>query len=128
MPTAPRDIQERSFEFGVRVIRLVDRLPRTIAGNMLGQQFIRAGTSVGANMQEADAAESKRDFIHKTGIALKEAKESHYWLRLVDATLLPNDAEAKALMQEAHELSLILGAIKVRASKSRLIKRSLIGT
>ncbi len=79
-------------------------------------------------MQGADAAESKRDFIHKTGIALKEAKESHYWLRLVDATLLPNDAEAKALMQEAHELSLILGAIKVRASKSRLIKRNQIGT
>jgi len=103
---------------------LVDRLPRTIAGNIIGQQLIRAGTSVGANMQEADAAESKRDFIHKTGIALKEAKESHYWLRLVDATLLPNDAEAKALMPEARELSLILGAIKVIASKSRLVKRS----
>ena len=128
MPTTPRNIQERTFEFGVRVIRLVDRLLRTIAGKMIGQQLIRAGTSVGANMQEADAAESKRDFIHKTGIALKEAKESHYWLRLVDATLLPNDAEVKALMQEARELSLILGAIKVRASKSRLIKRNQIGT
>ncbi len=98
MSTPPRNIQERAFEFGVRVIRLVDRLPRMIAGNMLGQQLIRAGTSVGANMQEADATESKRDFIHKTGIALKEAKESHYWLRLVDAALLPNDAEARALM------------------------------
>ena len=128
MPTAPRNIQERTFEFGVRVIRLVDRLPRTIAGNMLEQQLIRAGTSVGANMQEADAAESRKDFIHKTGIALKEAKEAHYWLRMVDVTLLPNDAEVKALMQEARELSLILGAIKVRASKSRLIKRNQIGT
>ena len=128
MTTAPRNIQERSFEFGVRVIRLVDRFPRTIAGNIIGQQLIRAGTSVGANMQEADAAESKKDFIHKTGIALKEAKEAHYWLRVVDATLLPNDAEVKALMQEARELALILGAIKVRASKSRLVKRSPVGT
>ncbi len=123
MAIAPRNIQERTFEFGVRVIRLVDQLPRTMSGNMIGQQLIRAGTSVGANMQEADAAESKKDFIHKTGIALKEAKESRYWLRLVDATLLPNDTEVKALMQEAHELSLILGAIKSKASKSKLDKR-----
>jgi len=79
-------------------------------------------------MQEADAAESKKDFIHKTGIALKEAKEAHYWLRVVDATLLPNDAEVKTFMQEARELSLILGAIKVKASKSRLVKRSPVGT
>ncbi|OGO49244.1 MAG: hypothetical protein A2W37_02955 [Chloroflexi bacterium RBG_16_63_12] len=128
MATAPRNIQERTFEFGVRVIRLVDRLPRTNAGNMIGQQLIRAGTSVGANMQEADAAESKKDFIHKTGIALKEAKESYYWLRLVDATLLPNDAEVKALMQEARELSLSLGAIKSRASKSRLVRRNSVSS
>ena len=128
MATAPRNIQERTFEFGVRVIRLVDRLPRTNAGNMIGQQLIRAGTSVGANMQEADAAESKKDFIHKTGIALKEAKESYYWLRLVDATFLPNDAEVKALMQEARELSLSLGAIKSRASKSRLVRRNSVSS
>src|SRR3990172_4563040 len=122
MSTPPRNIQERTFEFGVRVIRLVDRLPRTNAGNMIGQQLIRAGTSVGANMQEADAAESKRDFIHKTGISLKEAKEAWYWLRIVEATLLPNDAEVKALMQEARELSLILGAIKVKAGKPKPAK------
>jgi four helix bundle protein len=75
-------------------------------------------------MQEADAAESRRDFIHKTGIALKEAKEAHYWLRLVDATLLPDDAEIRAMIQEAHELCLILGAIKIKASRSSLAKRA----
>ena len=122
MSTAPRNIQERTFEFSVRVIRLVNRLPHTIAGSTVGQQLIRAGTSVGANMQEADAAESKRDFIHKTGVALKEAKEAHYWLRLVDATLLTNDTEVKALLQEAREIALILGAIKTRASKSRFAR------
>jgi len=119
MGTAPRNIQERTFEFGVRIIRLVDRLPRTIAGMKIGQQLIESGTSVGANMQEADAAESKKDFIHKTGIALKEAQESHYWLRLIDATLLSNDEEVQALIRESYELSRILGAIKRSAQQPK---------
>src|SRR5574341_1087403 len=119
MNTAPRNIQERTFEMGVRIIRLVDRLPRTIAGMKLGQQLIDSGTSVGANMQEADAAESKKDFVHKTGIALKEAQESHYWLRLIDATLLSIDEEVQALIQESYELSRILGAIKRSAQQAK---------
>jgi four helix bundle protein len=117
MTKSPRDIQERTFEFGVRIIRLVDRLPRTVAGMKIGQQLIEAGTSVGANVQEADAAESKKDFIHKIGIALKESQETHYWLRLIDVTLLPNDEEVKLLMREAFELSRILGAIRRTARR-----------
>jgi len=113
-----RDIQERAFVFGVWVVNLVNRLPRTIAGNAIGQQLIRAGTAVGANMEEAHAAESKRDFIHKTGIALKEAREAHYWLRLVQAALTPDDGEARALTREAHEIALILGAIKRNALRN----------
>lgn len=115
-----RDIQERTFNFGVRVIKLVGRLPRTIAANALAQQLIRSGTSIGANMQEAEAAESKADFIHKIGIALKEARETHYWLKLLQATLLAEDSEIQALVQEAHELSLIIGAIKRNAVKNKL--------
>lgn len=117
MTKSPKDIQERTFEFGVRIIRLVDRLPRTVAGMKIGQQLIEAGTSIGANVQEADAAESKKDFIHKIGIALKEAQETHYWLRLIDVTLLPNDEEVKSLMREAFELSRILGAIRRTARR-----------
>ena len=109
MPTNPRNIQERTFEFGIEVIRLVNRLPRTIAGNAVGQQFIRAGTTIGANIQEADAAESKKDFIHKTAIALKEAQEAHYWLRLIEAALLNKDNGVEVLTKEAYELSRILG-------------------
>lgn len=117
---ANRDIQERTFAFGVRVIKLVGRLPRTLAANALAQQLIRSGTSIGANMQEAEAAESKADFIHKTGIALKEARETHYWLKLLQATLLTQDSEIQALVQEAYEIALILGAIKRTAVKNRL--------
>lgn len=119
MSTPPPNIQERTFRFAVRVIRLVDRLPRTTAGIKVGQQFIESGTSIGANMQEADAAESKKDFIHKTGIALKESKESHFWPRLIDVTLVPDDAEVKSMLQESRELSLIIGAIKRNARKPR---------
>lgn len=119
MNTTKHDIQERTFEFGARTVHLVNRMPRTIAGNAIGQQLIRSGTAVGANMEEAEAAESKNDFIHKTGIALKEAREALYWLRLVATTLLPNDDEVKKLTQEALEISLILGAIKRNAIQNR---------
>ena len=85
----------------------------------LGRQLVASGTSVGANMQEADGAETKKDFIHKTGVALKEAKESHFWLRVIDATLLQKDSEVKSMVQEARELSLIIGAIKRNAHKGK---------
>jgi len=81
---SPTDIQQRTFEFAKRIVKLVDRLPRTLAATEIGRQMLRSGTSVGANMQEADAAESRSDFIHKVSIALKEARETRYWLALVD--------------------------------------------
>jgi len=80
---SPTDIQQRTFEFAKQIVLLVDRLPRTLAATEIGRQILRSGTSVGANMQEADAAESRSDFIHKVSIALKEARETRYWLALV---------------------------------------------
>lgn len=73
-------------------------------------------------MQEADAAESKTDFVHKVGVALKESQESHYWLRLLNATLLPADEETTALAQEAYELSRIIGAIRRKAAQSKIAR------
>jgi four helix bundle protein len=115
---APRNIQERTFEFGVRIIRLVDRLPRTLAASEIGRQLLRSGTSIGANMEEAKGAETKRDFIHKTSIAYKEARETYYWLGLISAAILLNDKEVCALRQECDEIIRILHAIlrKSRAS------------
>jgi four helix bundle protein len=115
---APFDIKERTFLFGVRVVKLVERLPRNIAGAEIGRQLIRAGTSVGANVEEAQSGESKRDFVHKMGIAAKEAREARYWLRIVKATLL-QDAEVDALVQEADELVRILATI-INKSKRTL--------
>ncbi len=110
------DIQERTFQFAVRVVKLVDRLPRTIAGMEVGRQLVRAATSVGANVEEADAAESRRDFVHKMKIAHKEAREARYWLEIVQAALL-DDAEVRSLIQESNELICILQAIIKSATK-----------
>ena len=108
----PFDIKERTFEFGVRIVRLVNTLPRTIAGVKVGNQLVKSGTSIGANVEEADGAESKRDFIHKMSIARKEARETRYWLRIVRATGLGKDTqEVSCLLQESDELVRILSAI-----------------
>ena len=74
-------------------------------------QLIRAGTSIGANYSEADEANSKRDFIHKIGIAKKETKETKYWLRLIAHTLPEVKVDARKLWSEAQELNLIFAAI-----------------
>jgi four helix bundle protein len=107
---APFDIKERTFLFSVRVVKLVGRLPKSVAGIEVGRQLIACGTSVGANVEEAHGGESKKDFAHKMGIAKKEARESRYWLRIVKATLL-DDAEVDTLIQEADELVRILATI-----------------
>jgi four helix bundle protein len=117
------DIQERTFEFAVRVVRLVNRLPRTVAGVEIGRQVVRSATSVGSNVEEADAAESKRDFIHKMSIAHKEARETRYWLRIIQATLLDDD-EIQALIQESDELVRILYTIIENARQSPRRKTS----
>ena len=114
---SPTDIQQRTFEFAKRVVKLVDKLPRTLAATEIGRQMLRSGTSVGANAQEADAAESRSDFIHKLSIALKEARETRYWLALVDSTILSNNPEVQALIQESTELTKILFTIIANARK-----------
>ena len=111
------DIQERTFRFAVRVVKMTNCLPRTSAGIEVGRQVVRSATSIGANVEEADAAESKQDFIHKMGIAHKEARETRYWLRIVQAALLDND-EVRTLAQESDELVRILYTIIENARKN----------
>ncbi|MFA4906550.1 MAG: four helix bundle protein, partial [Candidatus Margulisiibacteriota bacterium] len=77
------NIQERTLRFGIRIVKFMDLLPKTTTCLILGKQLIRAATSIGANLEEADAAVSRRDFINKVGISMKEAYEARYWLRLI---------------------------------------------
>lgn len=113
------DICERSFEFAVRIVALCQHLDATPGvGRVLGRQLLRSGTSVGANIEEAQAGQSKADFISKASIALKEARETVYWLRLLAAAKVFPDARLSPLKTEAEELSRIIGAIIVSAKRN----------
>ena len=113
------DIQERTFTFGVRIIKFVDKLPRTLSATEIGKQLLRSGTSIAANMEEANGAESKSDFIHKVSIAYKEARETRMWLGMVKAAILPNAIEVTELHTECDEIVRILFAILRKTRSTR---------
>src|SRR5207249_3887838 len=77
------DLEERLLDFAARIIRLVESLPKTRAGNHIAGQLLRSGTAPLPNHGEAEAAESRQDFVHKLRICLKELRETKRWLRLV---------------------------------------------
>jgi len=105
------DLVERTSRFGESIILFVKSLLKNSVNQPLINQFIRAGTSIGANYMEADCAESKKDFIHKIAICKKEAKETAYWLHML-AIANPNKKDnCRTLWKEAHELTLIFSAI-----------------
>ena len=85
MPVDQRgeDLEDRSLDFAARVGKLVEALPDTRLGRHVAGQLVRSGTSPAPNYAEARAAESKKDFIHKLGIALKELRESRVWIKLI---------------------------------------------
>src|SRR6516162_3365846 len=101
-------IAERLIDFAVRVIKLIKVLPRSVVGSHVARQLIRATTSAGANYEEARGAESRADFIHKLGVAWKEARESLYWLRLTHRAELVTPSLLDGLLQETVELGAIL--------------------
>jgi four helix bundle protein len=107
----PYDIRERTFRFGVRVVKFTRTMPKDVAGIEVARQLLRAGTSVGANTEEADGAESAKDKIHKLSIARKEAKESCFWLRTIQEAELTASAELEALIMESLELAKILSVM-----------------
>jgi four helix bundle protein len=118
MEEKKRDIKERSFDFAVRIIKFVQKLPKSHAGHKIGGQLLEAATSTGANVEEATGGFSKKDFTYKMGIALKEARESNYWLRLIKVSDLARGDELDYLLRESEELRKILTSI-VKTSKER---------
>ncbi|MGI6444129.1 MAG: four helix bundle protein [Candidatus Ozemobacteraceae bacterium] len=117
--SAELKITERTFNFAVRVVKLCkflerqDRVSRTLAN-----QLLRSGTSIGANVEEAQAGQSKADFIAKMSIARKEARETHYWLRLLKESEIVPESQLSEIVQEADEIIRILTAI-VKTSQTR---------
>ena len=115
-----QDLSERFLEFAVSIIKLGKKLNKTYEGRHVYGQLFRAGTSVGANYEESQSAESKKDFQHKLQIVLKELKESLYWLRLIEKTKFvdKSDAILVFLLKENRELIKII-AKSIVTSKSR---------
>jgi len=106
------DIDKRSYNFAVNIVRFTKKLPKEMVGFELGKQLLRAGTSVAANIEEAQGAFSKDDFIYKVSISLKEAREASFWLRLIkDSALLINCDTVNPLIKESLEIKNILAAI-----------------
>ena len=113
-----RDIQERTFAFACRVVRLYQSLVKQKGdGEILGKQLLPSGTSIGANLEEAAAGQSKFDFISKCNVALKEARETHYWIRLLINTEVVSVNKLNSLANESNELVAILTTI-VKKSRS----------
>lgn len=115
----PQDIKERTFEFAIKIIQFAEDLPNSRSSQVVSKQLIRSGTSIGANVEEAVAASSKEDFIYKMNIALREARETNYWLRIIQRTLPGVGDTFKTLLQESEEIMKILGAIVSKARGKR---------
>ena len=122
--TKKYDIQDRVVKFSIEVIEFLRKVPTSLLISPLIHQLTRSATSVGANLFEADCAETKKDFIHKIGICNKEAKETVYWLRLLAEAFPEAKAKAIALMDEAHEIQLIFVSI-IRTAKENEEKKKM---
>jgi len=120
MPEARYDLEERLLEYSARICRLVERLPRTRAGNHIAGQLLKSGTSPLPNHGEAQGAESPDDFRHKLRVSLKELRESKRWLLLIQRVpMIKNPAKLDPLIQETEELiRIFVASIKTSESKS----------
>ncbi|MFH0939204.1 MAG: four helix bundle protein [Planctomycetota bacterium] len=114
-----RELKARTKQFAQRVMKLVDALPKSMAGRTLGNQLIRSGTSVGANYRAACRSRSKAEFIAKIGTVIEEADESAFWLELImDGELLKSEL-VSPLHQEAEELTAIFTASSLTAKANK---------
>jgi four helix bundle protein len=113
------DIRRRAFRYSLRAVKLYQFLQegRDGAGWILGKQYLRAATSIGANIQEAQSAETRADFVHKYSIAQKESRESLYWLQLLAESGIIATARLKPLMKETQELFAVITAIIISAKQ-----------
>ena len=111
-------VEQKSFLFAVRIVKLCEYLRKTKKEYTLSKQLLRAGTSIGANVAEAQQAQSRADFSSKINIALKEAVEANYWLRLLNATDILSQREFQSIITDCRELEKMLTAIVKTTNES----------
>ena len=115
-------LRDKTFNFAIRIVNLYKYLCNDKKEFVLSKQLMRSGTSIGANVNEAQEAQSKNDFISKLSIALKEARESDYWLRLLKETDYLTAQEAKSVLDDLEELIKLLVSI-IKSTKANMEKR-----
>ncbi len=104
-------IENKSFQFAIRILRLYKFLCEEKKEYILSKQLLRAGTSIGANVTESQHAQSKPDFVSKISIALKEASETKYWIKLLGATEYLSENQTKSILDDCVEIEKILVTI-----------------
>ena len=114
------DLKKRTKAFALRILKLVDALPKTTAGRALASQIVRSGTSVGANYRAACRARSTADFIAKMGIVEEESDETLFWLELLEESELVSATKLTAIKEEANELIAITVASIKTARRNRV--------
>jgi len=115
----PQEIGERAFDFAVRVIKLCQVLDeKPGVSRTLSNQLLRSATSVGANLEESKGGQSRADFLSKVSIALKESRETLYWLRLLIATDIVSETKLTPLVNESNQITAILTTI-VKKTKNK---------
>lgn len=112
-------VVDKSFEFAVRIVNLCKHLTKEHKEYVLSKQLLRSGTSIGANVAEAQRGQSKADFAAKMNIALKEANETHYWLKLLYRTDYLSKAQYDSISMDSRELLGILMAICKTANSTK---------
>ena len=116
------ELLARTKSFSLRILKLVDQLPRTTSGRAIGNQLVRSGTSIGANYRAACRSRSRAEFAAKLGVVAEEADETVYWLELVcDGNLIPAN-KLTELLREADELTAIFTAGRRTSSKNQTLK------
>jgi four helix bundle protein len=115
-----QNIKDRTFAFSLNIVNFCSCMPDSRISLRLMDQLVRSGTSIGANLEEATAASSRNDFIYKVNIALREAREANYWLRLIKETKMPESQQLDHLLSESEELKKILGAIVSARGKRKV--------
>ena len=110
-PEPPHDLKDRTTAFALRIIRMYSSLPTETVAQVLGEQVLRSGTSVGANYREANRGRSRPEFIAKMGECLKELDETQYWLELLVESGTITPAKMASLLDEARKLTAIFVTI-----------------
>jgi len=116
-------LSDRLLDFVVKVIKIVNALPKTIAGKHIGGQLVSAGTSCGANYEEGCGAESRSDFIHKMSLVLKELKETRFWLKLIYRTKMVAPEYSEPILDECEQLCAVIGKSISTAKRRKSCKQ-----